>query len=575
MDIKNKNIKSPKELFEERRLQSLEEFEYQKTKEIEKQLIEIQNKKILSPKIYFNEVPLEEENFGIDNEYSIENDYEEIDLYQEQISSLKLKLESIENSIPKKVDLSEIFDLIDRLENKIDNLPKQKDYSTDIDFIKNDLDRIEKNIPLKESFDPSDLYENISILRNKIEEVRSEIPEIPEQVLYDDQLEELKQIVQNVYDSIPVIPEIKCYENEINQIIESIDSVQNQIAKLPEIKYYDSQIFEVEKRLEEIQGSIPDVKYYDEDLEDLKTKIDEVKTSIPDVKYYDEEIQILNNEVKDLYLQLTSIEIPEKNVYLEEIKSFCSSFDEQNKKLVEKINYLEEIFEKFNDEKALKENLSEPPQTKNDDPLTPLDQKFVTLNELQEHYRLFVNRVQQQLSTIGGGGETRLEFLDDVDRKSAKTNGYILKYDSTVGKFIGTSYVSDSSGIGSNTSINTTGIITASSFYGDGSNLTGVIATGSGVEVKDNNVLVGTASTLNFGPDLDVSFSSGVATINVSIPLSAITDVDTSNLSGISTDYLMVYDPNIPGFKFVDPKTYFGINNDANPSPDIDDYGSY
>jgi hypothetical protein len=37
----------------------------------------------------------------------------------------------------------------------------------------------------------------------------------------------------------------------------------------------------------------------------------------------------------------------------------------------------------------------------------------------------------------------------------------------------------------------------------------------------------------------------------------------------------MVYDPSVPGFKFVDPKTYFGINNDANPDPTIDDFGTY
>jgi hypothetical protein len=27
---------------------------------------------------------------------------------------------------------------------------------------------------------------------------------------------------------------------------------------------------------------------------------------------------------------------------------------------------------------------------------------------------LFINRVQQQLSTLGGGGETRLKYLDDI-----------------------------------------------------------------------------------------------------------------------------------------------------------------
>ena len=54
----------------------------------------------------------------------------------------------------------------------------------------------------------------------------------------------------------------------------------------------------------------------------------------------------------------------------------------------------------------LQENLlTEPPDTDNEDPLTPLDQKYVTFEKLQENYKLFVNRVQQQLASFGGGGE--------------------------------------------------------------------------------------------------------------------------------------------------------------------------
>jgi hypothetical protein len=82
--------------------------------------------------------------------------------------------------------------------------------------------------------------------------------------------------------------------------------------------------------------------------------------------------------------------------------------------------------------------LSEPSNIKQqDDPLTPLDKNFVTFNDLQNHYKLFLSRIQQQLSTLGGGGETRLEFLDDVDRNSVKTDNYFLKYDATLGKWIG------------------------------------------------------------------------------------------------------------------------------------------
>ena len=48
---------------------------------------------------------------------------------------------------------------------------------------------------------------------------------------------------------------------------------------------------------------------------------------------------------------------------------------------------------------------------------SPLDQNFVTFEQLQQHYKVFVNRVQQQLS-VGGSGEVRLEFLDDIDRST-------------------------------------------------------------------------------------------------------------------------------------------------------------
>jgi hypothetical protein len=92
--------------------------------------------------------------------------------------------------------------------------------------------------------------------------------------------------------------------------------------------------------------------------------------------------------------------------------------------------------------------LAEPSNTKvQKDPLTPLDQNFATLEDLQNHYRLFITRIQQQLSTLGGGGETRLEFLDDVDRTSAKTDNYFLQYDETINKWIGTDNGSTLSGI--------------------------------------------------------------------------------------------------------------------------------
>jgi|688.fasta_scaffold13301_7 hypothetical protein len=81
--------------------------------------------------------------------------------------------------------------------------------------------------------------------------------------------------------------------------------------------------------------------------------------------------------------------------------------------------------------------LAEPTSTKNQDPLTPLDQNFLTVDAFQKHYQSFLSRIQQQLSIIGGGGETRLEFLDDVDRNSAKVNNKFLRYNTTNKKWEG------------------------------------------------------------------------------------------------------------------------------------------
>jgi len=69
---------------------------------------------------------------------------------------------------------------------------------------------------------------------------------------------------------------------------------------------------------------------------------------------------------------------------------------------------------------------------KTEDPLTPLDQNFVTHEDLSRHYKTFIQRVQQQLSTIGGGGETKFLRLDDVNAKS-KNDNWLLEYDEQSG----------------------------------------------------------------------------------------------------------------------------------------------
>lgn len=148
----------------------------------------------------------------------------------------------------------------------------------------------------------------------------------------------------------------------------------------------------------------------------------------------------------------------EKKKNKEEMDSLIG--DSFNELFLEKIkpnkNIEKQVENKVVNENAISEGLLNIlPNEKNSDPLTPLNQKFATLDDLQNHYKLFLNRIQQQLSTIGGGGEVRLEFLDDVDRATAKTNDYYLKYDATLNKWVG-----DSVGITSVGIVPITGITT-------------------------------------------------------------------------------------------------------------------
>jgi len=61
------------------------------------------------------------------------------------------------------------------------------------------------------------------------------------------------------------------------------------------------------------------------------------------------------------------------------------------------------------------------------------------------------------------------------------------------------------------------GVVTATSFVGDGSGLTGVTASGTGIIIRDGGTLVGTIGTINFGTNLSVSAASaGVVTVTAS-----------------------------------------------------------
>jgi hypothetical protein len=84
--------------------------------------------------------------------------------------------------------------------------------------------------------------------------------------------------------------------------------------------------------------------------------------------------------------------------------------------------------------------------------------------------------------------------------------------------------------------ITSTGVVTATQFIGDGSQLTNVTALVGGLEVLDDNVRKGVARELNFGANIVSTGPDGVGRVTISVGSSIV--VDTANYSissGIST----------------------------------------
>ena len=389
-----------------------------------------------------------------------------------------------------------------------------------------------------------------------VNDIRRDIPEIPEIKSYDKELQELAAQIEQVESSIPTVPEIRYYDAEVEAICDQIDNVKHNIANLPEVKYYDEQLQELEGKLVGLKESLPEVKYYDTDINSLDKKIEEVRESIPkfpkwvnevnevpdftwigktfsvidddfikvgdniksikeridqevteisenfDLKDFENKVEFENvrktiEEIKNkIYEELkeTAIKIWDHHHQFKDDdrklkKQILSQYNKLNQNIQKQIaetqeknyesykvfeNYLGGLREevenlpkvkyyddtisdlrknvsrdisklntKFEDastnivelyklveqikgeQQILSEGLlNEPPDVDNSDPLTPIDQNFVTIDQLQKHYKLFVERVQHQLATFGGGGEVNLQYMDDITGIATNLSAY-------------------------------------------------------------------------------------------------------------------------------------------------------
>ena len=408
-------------------------------------------------------------------------------------------------------ELEKLCEIVDQVRSEI---PEVKSYDSDIEAICGEIDLVKENIqdlPEVKYYD-----EQVTLIEDRIDTLQTEVTNLPEVKYYDKEIEAICEAIDAVKSQIPKFPK---WVNEVNEVpdfswigktfsvidddfikvSDTIDGLQtkvdfdlNQLSEDIDKKYFensvkvDTEVTSLDERVnvrideekdkiwKELRSSSLKIWEYHKEFKDddkklkkqvlgeyntLKQNINKelkeinytsVKTDelllkyftelkgeisgLPEVKYYDEDLKHVRSDIKGLYKLVEDIK--ETNKILQEEQKLLS---ETNVPLGE-----------------------DPPDTKNSDPLTPIDQNFVTLDQLRKHYKVFVERVQYQLASIGGGGAGFVKDLDDVDI-SGITTGSLLIYEASTQKWVGiasTALVGSSVGAGGTWASNSIGIST-------------------------------------------------------------------------------------------------------------------
>jgi hypothetical protein len=341
----------------------------------------------------------------------------------------------IRNEIDAKVnDIAEVIDT--NLEYFNNQLQETSFESKNTSDTYNKLSKIVENRISKENEKLEEYSQVIQSLHEAFIELEKSFQE--ETSTYNQIIEEkFANISSDVNSTIHSIDEN--VNNKINSIDEDVDTFKNQVSSdISSIKA-DVVIFEkhnkdTEKTIQEFSEQLYKISEIDtniininEDIGKLQNQYDSISNQSIETK---KDLEVVERYIQNHHRELVELK---EEVFGEIEQIPVGNLQENLERLEKKIDYIKETYSKIEPEVIVKEVikeglLNEPPDAKNSDPLTPLDQKFVTLDQLQKHYSLFINRIQQQLSTLGGGGETRLKYLDDIVGIATNASAYDGKY---------------------------------------------------------------------------------------------------------------------------------------------------
>ena len=391
-------------------------------------------------------------------------EYETVDVIKApQWGELVRMVNDVRESIPDipeikyyDKELQELSEHLEELKGSIPEVPEVKYYDTEVEAICEQIDLVReevKNLPEVKYYD-----EQLNTIEEKIKN-------LPEPKYYDGEIEAICEAIDNVKEQIPTFPK---WVNEVNEVPDfswigktfsvidddfvkvgdhikdlktKFDSDLEELSETVDLKDFEQRV-EI-KELKEAKDKIYDelkeaaIKiwaHHDEFKDDdrklkksILSKLNETKQKIE--KQISESYNKSYESNKNLKVYFEGLKeeianLPEPKYYDDNISELKKSLYSLDQKYTDQTTNIAELYKIVEELKGQQQDLTEiyndrpltpdPSLKQGNDPLTPTDQKFATLQDLAANYRLFVNRVEQQLYTIGGGGAVRLDTLDDV-----------------------------------------------------------------------------------------------------------------------------------------------------------------
>jgi len=444
-------------------------------------------------------------------------------------------------------ELEQLVEEIARVREDIPEVPEVRYYEAEIEAICEQIDSVKENLSKFVSDLPEVKYydEQIESIENRLDSINQNVSELPEPKYYEEDLQALKEDIEKVRSEIPVFPK---WVNEVNEVpdfswigktfsvidddfVKVHDAVEGLRGKveydLDQIaEHFDKKEFETRTDLNQLRESIN--TRFDAEKEKIWKEIKETSMRMwghhKEFKDDDRKLKkqilgeynLLKQNIKKELKEATDESVKTDELllkYFSDLKTEISELPEVKYYDDDIKNVKTDIKELFNlvkliksEQKELQEGLlNEPPSEKESvgkqpDPLTPMDQKFATLDDLAGHYRLFINRIQQQISTIGGGGAGFIKDLDDVTFDAGIGTNKLLIYNGT--KWVGIA----------STAIGNIGIQSAGSLIKEGVKTLNFIGLGNTFKVNGDVVDISISGNTGAGGTWGID-SVGIHTI--------------------------------------------------------------